>query len=117
MVVGRDSRQRAKPDRSGEAMCNGSQIQHDRNVALCKTERVGMPYAANRLRVLGSRGVWTLPGQSGSPGDSAQCMDLCIAPGYIVVQVRTGLHYRTYGYPVGSGANTSGSAVALLDSF
>lgn len=112
-----DSRQRTEADRSVEAMCNGSHIQHDRNVALCTTERVGMPYAANRLRVLGSRGVWTLPGRSGSPRDSAQCVDVCITPGYIVVEVRTGRSYRTYGYPVGSGMNTPDSAFTLLDAF
>lgn len=112
---GADARWRAEANVN--TMCSGSSIQHERNVALCTTDSVGMPYAANRLRILGSRGVWTLPGQSGSPRDSVRCVDVCLAPGYIVVEMRTGQSYRTYGYPVGPGIETPGSAFALLQAF
>jgi hypothetical protein len=84
-------------------------------IDLCVTDSVSAPYAANRLETLAKRGVWTLPGDATPPDTALRCADTCSSPERLVVEVRDGLHYRTYGYglPRSDGAMQS-NAYSLL---
>jgi hypothetical protein len=89
--------------RSEQRAWNGHACQSltsGREFAICVVEQVGPPFAANRLRALGERGVWTLPGSPAEPDTTRQCVDVCVGPGRIIVEARVGHRYRTYGYAV-----------------
>jgi len=84
---------------------------------LCVADSVGAPYAANRLTTLGTRGVWTLPGDA-TPPDTAPCDHLCMSPGWLVVEAREGRRYRTYGYGLPSpGGGTEPRPHSLLSAY
>lgn len=84
-------------------------------VEVCLIRRLGMPYASNRLRMLGQRGIWTLSGSAAPPDTNSPCIDLCLAPSVIVVEARVGQRYRTYGYAISpSSPDSLLQLVALL---
>ena len=102
---------------TADAICRAAPLARVGRVAWCPSERTGMPYAATRLRVLGERGVWRLPGEGGPSRRRARCYDLCRGPGYLVVELWDGGRYRTYGYPLGVGNHPPEAALTLFQDF
>jgi hypothetical protein len=96
------------PAPCGQAAAGG------RDYEVCVSERLGEPYAANRLRVLSERGVFRFAGSDARP-DTA-CDDVCLPPSWIIVELRSGSRYRTYGYAL-SASGPWPEAERLLDEY
>ena len=107
---------RSAPRAKGATPC-ASTPATEGHVAACRTAGVSPPYAGNILHVLEARGLRRHPGGAipTRPRTPPPCAErFCFEPEVLIVEIREGRHYRTYGYTVPVPADSSSSAIWML---